>query len=116
MSSHIKNQRSKELPLPLRKALVQARHQHGWSQAELGERSGMPQMHISGIETGKVVPRYDTLLELVRILDHDLILVPRELVPVVQSLVRDHGAATRTEDDEEQPLYALDTNDEECAS
>jgi transcriptional regulator with XRE-family HTH domain len=49
----------------------------GWSQAELGKRSALPQMHISGIESGKIVPRFDSLLDLVRILGHDILLVSR---------------------------------------
>jgi hypothetical protein len=51
------------------------------------------------------VPRYDTLLELIRILDHDLLMVPRDLVPVVQSLIRDHLKA-QTSEGEERSLYA----------
>lgn len=113
MLSHIKP-RAKQLPAAMRQALVDARHQRGWSQAELGQRVGLPQMHISGIETGKVVPRFDTLLELVRVLDHDLLLVPRDLVPVVQSLTRErrnrqvHGL----DDEEERPLYSPDDEEE----
>jgi HTH-type transcriptional regulator / antitoxin HipB len=107
MLSHI-NIRAKELPVAMRHALVDARRQRGWSQAELGRRVGLPQMHISGIETGKVVPRFDTLLELVRALDHDLLLVPRDLVPLVQSLTRDRGI----EEGEDRPLYAPDEEEE----
>src|ERR1035438_5305763 len=90
----------KRLPDAMRQVLIGARHRRGWSQAELGERIGLPQMHISGIETGKVAPRFDTMLELVRVLGYDLLLVPREMVPVVQSLTRD--------EEEERPLYAPD--------
>jgi hypothetical protein len=46
-------------------------------------------MHLSGIESGKIVPRCDTLLDLVRVLDHDLLMVPRALVPAVRALMRD---------------------------
>lgn len=107
--THIKPLRIEGLPEDLRKALKEARQARGWSQAQLGARIGLPQMHISGIESGKVVPRYDTLLEVVRSLDHDLLLVPRGLVPVVQALVRDYrsheeGGAEETE--EERALYA----------
>jgi hypothetical protein len=65
-------------------------------------------MHISGIESGKIVPRFDTLLDLVRVLDRDLLLVPRALVPVVQALIRDHQRpeGSRDADEGEQPLYA----------
>ena len=52
-----------------------------------------------------LVPRYDTLLELVRTLDYDLMMVPRALVPVVQSLVRDHGK-NQPGEGEERSLYA----------
>jgi HTH-type transcriptional regulator/antitoxin HipB len=110
MPSQIRT-RAKELPAAMRQVLIDARHQRGWSQAELGQRVGLPQMHISGIETGKVAPRFDTLLELVRVLDHDLLLVPRELVPVVQSLTRDQPTS-RPDDEEERPLYAPDEDDE----
>jgi len=113
MSTHIKSERLNYLPGALRQDLIQARKKHGWSQAELGRRVGLPQVHISGIETGKVVPRYNTLLDLVRILDYDLVLVPRSLVPAVQSLVRDYrqpGGAIQ--DEGERPLYATDEEPE----
>lgn len=113
MTSHIKK-RARELPQGLRKALITARRQRGWSQAKLGEQVGLPQMHISGIETGKVVPRFDTLLDLVRVLAYDLLLVPRELVPVVQALTRDRSSqpARVLSEDEEQPLYVPDEDEE----
>jgi hypothetical protein len=69
-------------------------------------------MHISGIESGKNVPRYDTLLELVRILDRDLLMVPRALVPAVQSLIRDHLRHDQQGESEERPLYG-DADDEQ---
>ncbi len=91
----------------MRQDLVKARRHRGWSQTELGQRVGLPQMHISAIETGKVVPRFDTLLELVRVLDHDLLLIPRDLVPVVQALIRDRHVPEAGEG-EERPLYVPD--------
>ena len=112
MPSHIKSERLNGLPASLRHELIQARQRRGWSQAELGRRVGLPQVHVSGIETGKVVPRYDTLLDLVRILDFDLLLVPRPLVPAVQSLIRDYRQPGRTDDEGERPLYAADEEPE----
>jgi HTH-type transcriptional regulator / antitoxin HipB len=108
--THIKPLRLEGLPDEMRRALKEAREKRGWSQRELGSRLGLPQMHISGIESGKIVPRYDTLLELVRILDRDLLMVPRALVPVVQSLVRDH-LKDQPGEGEERPLYAADGDD-----
>lgn len=102
---HITRLRLQGLPETMRRELRATRIQKGWSQKELGSRLGLPQMHISGIESGKVVPRYDTLLELVRVLDRDILLIPRALVPVVQSLVRDHLQDQQGET-EEHSLYA----------
>jgi transcriptional regulator with XRE-family HTH domain len=90
----------------MRQGLKEARGKHGWSQRNLASRLGMTQTHISGIESGKIVPRYDTLLELVRILDGDLLMVPRALVPVVQSLIRDHLQPDQLGEGEERSLYA----------
>jgi transcriptional regulator with XRE-family HTH domain len=103
----VKLLRPKALPAELRRALIEARQKHGWSQRDLASRLGIGQRHISGIESGKIVPRYDTLLEMVRMLDRDLIMVPRALVPVVQSLVRDHLKDQEGEG-EERSLYAAD--------
>ncbi len=102
MQSHIKPLRLRSLPDALRRELVEARGVRDWSQAELGRRLGLPQTHISGIETGKIVPRFDTLLDIVRVLDRDLIMVPRALVPAVQALIRDRGHAGEGE----RSLYA----------
>lgn len=101
----IKPLRLRRLPYDLRGALKEARKQRTWTQRQLASRLGLTQKHISGIESGKIVPRYDTLLELVRALDRDLLMVPRALVPVVQSLVRDHLKDQPGEGDE-RPLYA----------
>jgi transcriptional regulator with XRE-family HTH domain len=94
------------LPEDLRRALKEARKEHRWSQRDLASRLRLTQTHISGIESGKVVPRYDTLLELVRILGRDLVMVPRALVPVVQALIRDHSQPEQEGEGEERSLYA----------
>ena len=112
MSSHIKSVRLRILPTAIRRELVEARRQKDLSQADLGKHIGLPQTHISGIETGKVVPRFDTLLDLVRVLDRDLLIVPRELVPAVQSLIRSHRHSKTTSGDPqgERSLYAEDAD------
>jgi transcriptional regulator with XRE-family HTH domain len=103
---HIRTLRLGGLPEDLRRALKEAREKRGWTQRDLASRLGLTQTHISGIESGKIVPRYDTLLELVRILDRDLLMVPRTLVPVVQSLIRDHLQPDQRDEGEERSLYA----------
>ncbi len=104
IKKHIKPIRLNSLPETMRQELKAARLNRGWSQAELGQRVGLPQMHISGIETGKIMPRYDTLLDVVRVLKFDLVMVPSSLVPVVQAIIRDQ----RGINEEERPLYASD--------
>jgi transcriptional regulator with XRE-family HTH domain len=97
------------LPEAMRQELKEARRSRTWSQAELGRRVGLPQMHISGIESGKIVPRFDTLLDLVRVLGYDLLLVPRSLVPAVQGVIRDERRPdSGTTEEGERPLYATD--------
>jgi transcriptional regulator with XRE-family HTH domain len=100
------------LPEDIRHALKRARGKRGWGQRALASRLGLTQKHISGIESGKIVPRYDTLLELVRILDRDLIMVPRALVPAVQSMIRDHVQRDQKRESEERPLYAIDDDEQ----
>lgn len=95
------------LPEQFRQELEKARRERGWSQLELGRQIGIPQGHVSGIETGKVVPRFDTVLDLVRVLDRDLILVPRALVPAVQALVRDYQQSGDPQEADVRPLYAV---------
>lgn len=100
------------LPEEIRQEIKQARRANGWSQLELGKKAGLAQRHISGIETGKIVPRYDTLLEILRVLDRDLALVPRELLPAVQALVRDFRDRTVHGRTDERPLYAVDDEED----
>ena len=109
MKKHIKPLRLKGLPSDFREQIKKARQQRRWSQRELAANVGLPQPHISGIESGEIVPRFDTLLDIVRVLDHDILLVPRGLVPAVQSLIRAQQAPQSVE----KPLYAAD--DEESS-
>jgi transcriptional regulator with XRE-family HTH domain len=106
IAKHIKPLRLEGLPEDMRRTLKEVREKRGWTQRDLASRLGLTQTHISGIESGKIVPRYDTLLELVRILDRDLLMVPRALVPVVQSLIRDHLQPDQKGEGEERSLYA----------
>ena len=108
LKRHIKPLRLDGLPEGMRHKLKESRRKRSWSQAELGRGAGLPQMHISGIESGKIVPRFDTLLDLVRVLDHDILMVPRALVPVVQALIRDYESGDRQRDEGERSLYAAE--------
>jgi transcriptional regulator with XRE-family HTH domain len=109
LKKHIRPLRLGGLPEDFRRQIKEARLKRGWGQRELAAHVGLPQPHISAIESGNIVPRFDTLLDLVRVLDYDLLLVPRTLVPAVQALIRDSkepgGSA-------ERPLYAVDEDEE----
>jgi len=101
--------RLKGLPVEIRERIKGARVGRGWGQRELGTEVGLPQPHISAVETGRTVPRFDTLLDIVRVLDLDLLLVPRSLVPAVQSLIRSQKKGESVE----KSLYAADDEDVE---
>jgi transcriptional regulator with XRE-family HTH domain len=112
----MKNLRANGLPEALRAQIRIARHSQGLSQLALGDLVGLAQKHISSIENGHVVPRYDTLLDLLRALGLDMVVVPRSLTPLVESLGRDsqaESAAGSGVDLDQRSLYASvdDAND-----
>jgi transcriptional regulator with XRE-family HTH domain len=84
------------IPEQLR-AVRLARH---LSQKALGQRMGWPQGHVSAIENGKVDPRLSSLLEMARLLDQELVLVPRAVLPAVQAMLRG--------EEDESPLWQRD--------
>ena len=67
--------------------LKNARKSKGLTQRGLGKSVAVPQSHISKIENGVVDLRISSLVELARVLDLELMLVPRESVPAVQSIM-----------------------------
>lgn len=70
------------------RTLLDARKRKGMSQRALADLAGVPQSHISKIESGAVDLRLSSLIELSRALGLELELVPRAAVPAVQSIVR----------------------------
>ena len=87
-------------------ALKEARLARGLSQAELGAMVGLPQSHISRIESGAVDVGISALLEISRSLGLEPIAVPASLVPAVRSLLR-----PASPDGPARPAYALDDDD-----
>ena len=65
-----------------------ARKRKGLTQTELGKKVGLPQSYISKVEGGSIDIRLSSLLEMARALELEPMLVPRQLVPAVQSLTR----------------------------
>ncbi|NIB39165.1 helix-turn-helix transcriptional regulator [Pseudomaricurvus alkylphenolicus] len=90
-------------------SLKEARQKKGFSQRELSTRSGVPQSHISKIESGAVDLRVSSLIALARVLDLELELIPKKTVPAVQSLVRSSTNTVATS----VPAYRLDGDDDE---
>lgn len=70
-----------------------AREATGLSQRDLSARIGVPQSHISKIESGGADLRLSSLVELARALDHEVVLVPRKLLPAVEAIVRNASSA-----------------------
>lgn len=69
-------------------ALKAAREAKGLSQRTLAKLAGVPQSHISKIESGVVDLRLSSLVEIARALDLEVTLVPRKNLAAVQSIVR----------------------------
>ncbi|SDG97374.1 helix-turn-helix domain-containing protein [Pelagibacterium luteolum] len=79
-------------------ALKEARARKGLSQRALGELTGLPQSHISKIESGAVDLQLSSLVQLARVLDLEVRLVPRKAVPAVDSVVRTTTPSVGTAD------------------
>ena len=75
--------------------LKSARLQQGMKQSELGEKLGLPQSHISKIEQGANDPRLSTVKDMARVLDQELVLIPRQMVSVVRALLKGEGEDER---------------------
>ena len=69
------------------KQLKIARQEKGLKQSEFGNKIGLPQSHISKIERGETDPRLSTVVDMARIVDRELILVPRRLAPAIRSMI-----------------------------
>jgi transcriptional regulator with XRE-family HTH domain len=67
-----------------------ARENKGLTQRELSTRVGIPQSHISKIEQGRVDLQTSNLMQIARALDLELALVPRGVLPAVESLSAIH--------------------------
>ncbi len=88
-------------------ALKSAREKRGLSQRAFSREIGVPQSRISKIESGAVDLRTSNLLELSRALGLEVMLVPRQLVPAVKSVIDQTGKAGK-DYETQRPLYQLD--------
>lgn len=92
------------------KWIQDARHARGLSQRALAAKSGLPQAHLSRFETGQVDLRTSSLVELVRALDLELMLVPRQAIGPVKALI---GLTTTPDSPVERPRPAFRPDDDD---
>ena len=94
-------------------SLRAAREEKGLSQRALAARAGLPQGHISRIESGQVDLRVSSLAEIARALDQEVMLVPRRALPAVRSIVRGISDTGSAKVDRPKPAYSLDGDDDD---
>jgi transcriptional regulator with XRE-family HTH domain len=87
-------------------ALKAARGEKKLTQRGLSAKAGVPQSHISKIENGAVDIQLSSLIELARVLDLEVTLVPRRLVPAVQAILRSGEAAPSRQRENRQRAFA----------
>lgn len=73
---------------PIADTLRTTRKRQGLSQRALAAKAGVPQSHISKIENAAVDLQTTSLIAIARALGLELKLVPRQLLPAVESLTR----------------------------
>lgn len=77
--------------------IVRARKALGLTQSDVARKLGMRQGHLSRIEQGKVDIRLSNFLDIARLLGLEVMLVPRQVKPVIEQLLRgDEPSETRT--------------------
>ncbi len=79
-------------------ALKEAREAKGLSQRALQARTGVPQSHISKIESRAKDIRLSSLFELARALDLELKLVPRKALSAVDAVVQSTAPSDSRQD------------------
>ena len=89
--------------------LKAARQGKGLTQRALGSLTGLPQSHISKIETGTVDLKLSSLIELARVLDLEPVLVPRKALPAVLAVI----ASLTSGQAEPRPVYQLDEDEDD---
>ena len=88
-----------------------ARKKKKLSQRAFAKSIAVPQSRLSRIENGIVDLQTSNLLEIARALDLELMLVPRQAVPAVNSLIRQ--ITNETVSKEMSALYDLEGKEDE---
>lgn len=69
-------------------ALKNARRTKNLSQSELAIKLGIPQSHLSRIESNKVNPSLKSTIDIARMLDFELMLIPKKHYKSVEHLIK----------------------------
>jgi HTH-type transcriptional regulator/antitoxin HipB len=100
--------------IDITQAIKAAREARGLSQRALGARIGVPQSHISKIESGSVDIQLSSLIQLARALDLEVQLVPRKSLSAVASVIRatEQRNARAHGQEGAHPAYSLEEDDD----
>lgn len=82
-------------------SLSKVRRLKGVTQTKLSQLLKLPQSYISQVEQGKHDVKTSTLLNWARVLDLELMLIPRQQVPTVSYLIQ----TNKTDEKEIPPAY-----------
>lgn len=87
--------------------IKEARERRGLSQRQFADRFGGHQTQLSRIESGHDV-RLSTLIDTARLVGLEVMLIPRELTPIVQPMI---GPQNTDSSKPERPLYSLEEDE-----
>ena len=88
--------------MPILGGLSASRKTLGLNQQAVASQAGLAQTYLSKIEKAKVDPRLSTLQDVARAVKLEVMLVPNDLVPIVQALLGQHA------NPEERPLFQIE--------
>lgn len=92
--------------------IKKVRKEKGYSQLAFAKKHGIPQSRLSRIENGMTDLQASSLIELARLLDLELMLIPRQIAPIVRNLAGNISESETTV--KATPLYSLKgTEDDE---
>jgi DNA-binding XRE family transcriptional regulator len=101
MRKHIKNS---ELLRELGHQLREWRQRSKLTQEQLALRAGLNRVNYRAIETGAAAPRASTLINIARALGMEMMLIPKEMAPAVQAMLRSGG--------DDQPAFTADPDED----
>jgi len=87
----------------LRAQLREGRRRTKLTQDQVASRAGLSRASYRAIETGATAPRASTLINIARAIGMEMMLIPKEMVPAVQAMLRSS--------DDDQPAFTADPDE-----